>query len=56
MLSFDEFEAHAQWELLIATVLAGAMAELGAGAPRHADFQPTWVCNDNFVTTVFESR
>lgn len=56
VLSFDEFEAHAQWELLIATVLAGAMAELGAGAPRHADFQPTWVCNDNFVTTVFEPR
>jgi hypothetical protein len=55
-LSFEQFEAHAQWELLIPTVLAGAMSELGAGAPRHADFQPTWVCNDNFITTLFEPR
>lgn len=55
-LSFEHFERHAQWELLIPTVLAGAMSEVGAGPPRHADFQPTWVCNDDFVTTVFEPR
>lgn len=55
-LSFEHFERHAQWELLITLVLAGAMAEVGAGAPVHADFQPTWVCNDDFVTTVFAPR
>jgi hypothetical protein len=55
-LSFEQFEAHAQWELLIPTILSGAMSEVGAGAPQHADFQPTWVCNDNFVTTVFQPR
>lgn len=56
VLTFEHFEAHAQWELLIPTVLAGAMSEVGAGPPRHADFQPTWVCNDNFVTTLFDPR
>lgn len=48
-------EQHAQWELLVTIVLAGAMTELKAGV-RHADFCPTWVCNDNFVTTIFEVR
>lgn len=54
-LNFAEMEQHAQWELLITTVLAGAMSETGARV-EHADFQPTWVCNDNFVTTIFEPR
>ncbi|MEC9340456.1 MAG: hypothetical protein VX663_03140 [Pseudomonadota bacterium] len=53
--SFEEMERHAQWELLIAIVLAGAMSETGAPVV-YADFQPTWVCNDNFVTTLFEPR
>jgi hypothetical protein len=52
---FEEMEAHAQWELLVTIVLAGAMATLGA-RPSYADFSPTWVCNDNFVTTIFEVR
>ncbi len=51
--TFDEMEQHAQWELLVTIVLAGAMSELGSKV-RHADFQPTWVCNDNFVTTIFD--
>ncbi len=50
--SFTEMEEHAQWELLITIVLAGAMSEIGARV-EYADFQPTWVCNDNFVTTLF---
>lgn len=53
--TFDEMEQHAQWELLITIVLAGAMSETGSQV-TYADFQPTWVCNDNFVTTVFEPR
>ena len=53
--TFEEMEAHAQWELLVTIVLAGAMSEIGAPV-AHADFQPTWVCNDNFVTTIFEPR
>ena len=53
--TFEEMEQHAQWELLISIVLAGAMSEIGAGV-SYADFQPTWVCNDNFVTTIFEPR
>ena len=52
---FEEMERHAQWELLIPIVLAGAMSETGAPV-SWADFQPTWVCNDNFVTTLFEPR
>jgi hypothetical protein len=54
-LDFEELERHAQWELLVTTVLAGAMTEIEAPV-RYADFQPTWVCNDNFVTTIFEAR
>lgn len=50
--SFDEMEEHAQWELLVTIVLAGAMSELGCTV-NHAHFQPSWVCNDNFVTTIF---
>jgi len=53
--TFDEMEQHAQWEMLVTIVLAGAMTELGAPV-RYADFCPTWVCNDNFVTTIFEAR
>jgi hypothetical protein len=53
--NFDEMEQHAQWEILVTIVMAGAMTELQA-AVRHADFCPTWVCNDNFVTTIFEVR
>ncbi len=53
--TFDEMEQHAQWEMLVTIVLAGAMTEIQASV-RHADFCPTWVCNDNFVTTIFEVR
>ena len=53
--TFDEMELHAQWELLVTIVLAGAMSELGS-KPLYADFQPTWVCNDNFVTTLFDVK
>ncbi len=53
--TFEEMEQHAQWELLVTIVMAGAMTELKAGV-RNADFCPTWVCNDNFVTTIFEVR
>jgi hypothetical protein len=48
-------EAHAQWELLVTITLAGAMTELGAKV-KHADFCPTRVCNDDFITTVFGVR
>ncbi|HEY8856451.1 MAG TPA: hypothetical protein VIM43_03720 [Rugosibacter sp.] len=51
--SFDEMETHAQWELLVTIVLAGAMSELHSKI-QHAHFQPNWVCNDNFVTTIFK--
>lgn len=50
--SFDEMEQHAQWELLVTIVLAGAMSELDSKV-QYSHFQPTWVCNDNFVTTIF---
>ncbi|MBF6568862.1 MAG: hypothetical protein IVW54_08305 [Candidatus Binataceae bacterium] len=53
--SFEEMEQHAQWELLVTIVLAGAMTEIKAPV-KYADFCPTWVCNDNFVTTIFEAR
>ena len=53
--TFEEMEKHAQWELLIAIVLAGAMTELDARVV-HADFSPNYVVNANFVTTIFEVK
>jgi len=53
--TFEEMEEHAQWELLVTIVLAGAMTELGAKV-RYSDFHPTWLFNDDFVTTIFEVR
>ena len=53
--TFNEMEEHGQWEFLIAIILAGAMTHVGARVV-HADFQPTWVFNDDFVTTIFEAK
>ena len=53
--TFEEMEEHAQWELLVTIILAGAMTEIGAKVV-HADFAPTWIFNDNFVTTIFEPK
>lgn len=53
--TFEEMEEHAQWQLLVTIILAGAMTELGARV-KYSDFQPTWLFNDNFVTTIFEVR
>ena len=53
--TFEEMEEHAQWELLVTIILAGAMTEIGAKVV-YSDFHPTWIFNDNFVTTIFEAK
>ena len=53
--TFDEMEEHAQWEMLVTITLAGAMSEVGAKLV-HSDFQPHYVINDNFVTSIFEVK
>lgn len=46
-------EAHGQWELLMWTVLAGAM-NASRTMVAYQDFQPNWLFNSNWVTTIFE--
>ena len=53
--SFQEMEDHAQWEVLVSIVLAGAMSEIGAQV-RHADLATNWILNANWVTTIFDPR
>jgi hypothetical protein len=53
--TFEEMEKHAQWELLVTIILAGAMTEIGAKV-KYADFEPTWAFNDDMVTTIFETK
>ncbi|MEE8519671.1 MAG: hypothetical protein V3S98_11150 [Dehalococcoidia bacterium] len=53
--SFEEMEEHAQWEMLITIILAGAMSQIGAKI-AHTDFLPTWLFNSNFVNTIFEVK
>ena len=53
--TFEEMEEHAQWELLVTIILAGAMTEVGAKIV-HTDFQAGWLFNDDFVTTIFEVK
>jgi hypothetical protein len=53
--TFEEMEEHAQWELLVTIILAGAMTELGSRMVS-SDFQAGWTFNDNFVTTLFEAK
>ena len=53
--TFEEMEAHAQWQLLVTIILAGAMTEIGAKIV-HTDLQTNWLFNDDFVTTIFEAR
>jgi hypothetical protein len=50
--TFEEMEEHAQWEMLVTIILAGAMTHIGAKV-QYADFHPTWLFNDDFVTTIF---
>jgi hypothetical protein len=53
--NFEEMEQHAQWELLISIVIAGAMTEIGAKV-RHADMYAPWILNSTWVTTIFEAK
>jgi hypothetical protein len=53
--TFEEMEEHAQWELLVTIILAGAMTAIGAKV-RYSHFEPTWLFNDDYVTTIFEVR
>jgi len=53
--TFEEMEEHAQWEMLIPIIIAGAMTEVGARV-SHADFQPTWLFNSNSVNSIFGSN
>ncbi len=54
--TFDEMEEHAQWQLLVTIILAGAMTEAGAKI-KYAHFQEgTQIFNDGMVTTVFEPK
>jgi hypothetical protein len=53
--TFDEMEQHAQWELLISTILAGAMSEIGSKV-TYADMQAHWILNSTSVTTIFEPK
>jgi len=54
--SFEDMEAHAEWELLVTIILAGAMTEVGA-AVKYAHFQEnTAIFNDDMVTTIFEAK
>jgi hypothetical protein len=53
--TFDEMEQHAQWELLVTIILAGAMTEIGSKVV-YSDFQAGWTFNDDFVTTLFEPK
>ena len=51
--SFDDMEEHAQWEMLVVIVLAGAMSEIGARV-QYSDLSTNWCFNENFVTSIFE--
>ena len=53
--TFEEMEEHAQWEMLVTIILAGAMTEIGAKVV-YSHFDPTWVFLDNVVTTIFEVK
>lgn len=53
--TFEEMEDHAQWEIGIAIILAGAMTELGSKI-AHSDFTPTWICSENCITSIFEIK
>ncbi len=53
--NFEEMEQHAQWELLISIVIAGAMTEIGANV-RYSDFYASTVLNSSWVTTIFEVK
>ena len=50
----NELEEHGWWELLLWAVLAGAMCESGS-VIEQADFQPGWIFNSNWVTTIFSA-
>jgi hypothetical protein len=53
--NFEEMEEHAQWELLISIILAGAMTELGAKV-QYADMTAHWILNSTWVTTIFDAK
>jgi hypothetical protein len=53
--TFEQMEENAQWEVLVAIVLAGAMTEIGAGV-RRADLATNWILNANWVNTIFEPK
>jgi hypothetical protein len=53
--TWEEFEEQGQWELLISTVLAGAMTEIGARV-KWSDFQANEILNSTWVSTEFEVK
>ncbi len=53
--NFEDMEQHAQWELLMSIIIAGAMTEVGAKV-RYSDFFASLVLNSSWVTTVFEVK
>jgi hypothetical protein len=53
--NFEDMERHAQWELLVTIVLAGAMTEIGAKV-RYADLFARLILNSTWVTTIFEPK
>jgi hypothetical protein len=53
--TFEEMEEHAQWELLISIILAGAMTEIGSKV-TYADMASHWILNSTWVTTIFEPK
>jgi hypothetical protein len=53
--NFEDMEKHAQWELLMSIILAGAMTEIGAKV-KYADLFARTILNSTWVTTIFEAR
>jgi hypothetical protein len=53
-LGEDQLEQHGWWELLVWSVLAGAMCER-TNRPVFNDLSTTHIFNSNWVTTVFTS-
>jgi hypothetical protein len=53
--NFEDMEKHAQWELLISIIIAGAMTEVGAKV-RYADLFARHILNSTWVTTIFEVK
>lgn len=53
--TFEEFEKHSQWDMLVSIMLAGAMTELGSKLV-HSDFYGSPVLVTDWVTSIFEPK